>query len=333
MAVTSGSGSLAAAAAGRAPARLGRGARRRPRRGRRRGHERPAHGEQRRGREVLAGLTPAVILVVSAQPVQPQAAETVLVEVAAAFHLVHFGAAAPLSKRVAVGVGGAHPDSLEARSGGPDVVVHLPAGPQAVFLVGTADGLDDLASDGQAEVRQAVQRLERSCGHTEAPASQRGRPGHLRRPGTAEHALLVPRAVGRGTGQAPPRVVERRHQQPQAARAQHRAALNEDHHRRVSARSQLVETRGGPQRLGRTPLRETGQRRLVRDRRRQRRIRPVGQQHDLSAVDAIGPQRPYRLDQARRLGVRVHPNHDTRTHGPNAAPAGIPRRHQPVTAF
>ena len=121
---------------------------------------------------MLAGLAAAVILVVRPQPVQPQAAETILVEAAGTFYLAHFGATAPFGMRVAVGVGGAHPDPQEAGSGGPDVVVHLPAGPQAVFLVGPADGLDDLASDGKAEVRQAVQRLERARCRTEAPASQ-----------------------------------------------------------------------------------------------------------------------------------------------------------------
>ena len=132
---------------------------------------------------MLAGLAAAVVLVVRSQLVQPQAAETVLVETAGALHLAGFGGAAPFGVRVAEGVGGAHPHPLEAGSGGPDVVVHLPAGPDAVLLVGPADCLDDLASDGQAEVRQAVQRLKRTCCRTEAPASQRGRPVDVRRAG------------------------------------------------------------------------------------------------------------------------------------------------------
>ena len=238
---------------------------------------------------------------------------------------------APLRMRVAVGVGGADPHPLEAGPGGPDVVIHLPAGPEAVRLVGAADRLDDRAPDGQAEVRQAVQRLQRARRRAEALTGQRGGPGHFRRARAAEHPLLVPRAVGRGASQPPPRFGERLDQQLQASRPEHRAALDENHDRRVAAGSQPVETGGRSQRLRGSPSRKTGQRRLGRERIPECGIRAIGQQHDPGPVFAAGLQRPHGLDQARRLGVRMHPHHDTRTHRPTVPHLRLPVRHQLVT--
>ena len=196
--------------------------------------DRQAHGEQGGGREVLTCFAPAVVLVPGPQPVQAQAAEAVLVQAAGAPHLPGIGGAAPPGRRVPVGIGGAHPHPAEASPGGPDVVVHLPAGPGAVLLVSPADCLDDLAPDGQAEVSQAMQWFERANRPAEALAGQRGGPGDVRRARAAEGGLLVPRSVGGGTGQPRPRLGERRHQQRQAPRPEHGAALNENHHRGVA---------------------------------------------------------------------------------------------------
>ena len=241
-------------------------------------------------------------------------------------HLPGLGDAAPLGRRVTVGVGGAHPHAAETGPGGPDVVIHLPARPDTELFIGPADCLDDLAPDRQAEVSQAVQRLERANRRAEAPASQRGRPGDVRRARAGEGSLLVPRAIGGRTGQAPPGLGERLHQQRQAPRSEHGAALDEDDHRRLPARSQPVEAGRGAKRPCGLPLREAGQRRLGGERRRQGSVRAVGQQHHPGIGDAAGLQRPHRLNQARRFGVSMHPHHHIRAHGPDAAVAAAARQ-------
>ena len=128
---------------------------------------------------MLAGLAAAVVLVVRPLPVQPEAAEAVLVKAAGSPHPAGFGSTPAVGGWVTVSIGGAHPHSLEAGPGRPDVVVHFPAGPEGVFLVGPADRLDDLAPDHQAEVRQAVQRKQRTGCWAKALTSHRGGPGHI----------------------------------------------------------------------------------------------------------------------------------------------------------
>ena len=58
--------------------------------------ERPAHGDERGGSEVLAGIAAAVILIVPAQTAEAQAAQPVLVQVACAGELLDVAVPAPL---------------------------------------------------------------------------------------------------------------------------------------------------------------------------------------------------------------------------------------------
>ena len=83
---------------------------------------------------------------------------------------------------------------------------------------------------------------------------------------------------------------------------------------------------GGPSGSAVPQCGEAGQGRLGGERRRQGGVRAVGQQHHLGVPCATGPQRLHGLDQARRLGVNVHPHHHSRAHGPDAALAAAARQ-------
>ena len=81
----------------------------------------------------------------------------------------------------------------------------------------------------------------------------------------------------------------------------------------------------------RFPLRQIGQPRFGRERRRQSGVRAVRQQYHFGTVRAPACRRPHGLDQAHRLGMGVNPDDDTQAHSSYGVLAGSPVRHQFVT--
>ena len=312
---------------GPAPARAP--ARPRGRRADRGPGQRPLDGDEARRGEVLADLAPAVRLVVAGLAREPQAAEAVLVEPAGP---VDPGLGRPPAsrRRVPEGVGTPDPHPEEPGPGRPDVVVHLPARTEAVRLVGRADRLDDGTGHGQAEVGQAVQGLERAHGRSEASAGQGPRPGDVGRGGRGKHRLLVPRAVGGGPGQTPPGPAQCLDQAVETARGEHGPALHEHDDGGLGGPGEAVEAGRGAHRLVHGHPGQAGQDRVGRQGGDQRGVGSVGQEEyrDRRATGPLGPDRPHGLDQAGRVRVGVHPDHDVLGHGPTMARA----RYRSVTA-
>src|SRR5262249_61744529 len=125
-----------------------------------------------------AVVTPAVRAVIGLQPPQPLAAELVLV---APLIRLEVGGLVPLPapcEHSAVHVHTARPDAAEAGPVRPHVVIHLPARPEPVSLIGRPARVDHLPAGGGAAGGEAVQRGQRpgaAGGPTAAPRRRAGR--------------------------------------------------------------------------------------------------------------------------------------------------------------
>src|SRR5208337_1755814 len=213
------------------------------------------------GGEIRAGITPAVGAVIQLLATEPGAAEFVLVAPLARLKTESLLASSSRREWRPGNVGRAGPDAMEPRAGRSDVIVHLPAGAQAVPFIGRADGLDDLAAHGVTEIAEAVEGSQGAPGPAEPTRGFLRSAGHLggRRPRVREGSLFVPGSVGRGTGQAMARVgVERRKQVVQPARSDPGAALEKDNHPGGCLPRQAVEAGRHAERLGRAVLRQAG---------------------------------------------------------------------------
>jgi hypothetical protein len=275
-----------------------------------RDRQRLADPDQRWRRELRAVVAPAVRLVAPGLAAQPARAELVLVAPFARLEPPRLVGPPPGRHRRAMHIRRAGPHSGEPRARRADAVVHLPARPPPVALVRRADQLDRRAPRRKAEVRQAVQRRQRPHRITKSRSrrARRRRDRRLALPRAAKRRLLTPRQVGRRPRQPDPRRRDRRDQELQRPRPQHRAALQQHDHVRVGPRDQPVPARRRPPRLGGPQLRQRAQPR-PRQRRTGRLVRPIGQQHH-RRPGRVRPQARQR--RAQPLGLAVHVNADRR---------------------
>jgi hypothetical protein len=145
------------------------------------------------------------------------------------------GAAA--AKGWAMYIRAAGPDAAEASAGGTDVVVHLPAGTEAVLFVGGSEGVDHLAANGVTEVGETVEWFEVAessaetlshCLRDTIDLDQR-RASCVRRDALLCEALLVPAMVGGGSGESVGGSCgERREERVEPALANDASALKQD---------------------------------------------------------------------------------------------------------
>ena len=110
--------------------------------------------------EVFADIAFAVRFVGGGFAAETECAKLVLIAMAAGVEEPRFVCGAAAAKGWAMYIRAAGPDAAEASAGGTDVVVHLPAGTEAVLFVGGSEGVDHFAANGVTEVGETVEWFE-----------------------------------------------------------------------------------------------------------------------------------------------------------------------------
>jgi hypothetical protein len=160
--------------------------------------------------EVFADIAFAVRFVGGGFAAEAEGAKLVLIAMAAGVEEPRFVCGAASAKGRAVYIRAAGPDAAEAGARGTDVIVHLPAGAEAVLFVGGPEGVDHLAANGVTEVGETVEWFEvaESSAETllhslrDAIDLDQRRAGRVSRDALLCEALLVPAMVGGGSGQS-----------------------------------------------------------------------------------------------------------------------------------
>jgi hypothetical protein len=160
--------------------------------------------------EVFADIAFAVRFVGGSFATEAEGTKLVLIAMAAGVEEPRFVCGAAAAKGWAMYIRAAGPDRTEAGTRGTDVVVHLPAGTEAVLFVGGPEGVDHFAANGVTEVGEAVEWFEVAEGSAETLSyslrdtidlDQR-RANRVSRDALLCEALLVPAMVGGGSHQS-----------------------------------------------------------------------------------------------------------------------------------